>query len=74
MVYSERNMQRMKGPWFLWYQARKNWPLTFMISLSEGVVIIDGNNLRYSLYRGTPGTHDSFTGEYDKVGWPRSFS
>jgi len=36
------------------------------ISLDGGVVIIDGNNLRYSLYRDTPGTNHAFTGEYDK--------
>ena len=39
----------------------------FTNSLDGGVVIIDGNNLRYSLYRDTPGTNHAFTGEYDKV-------
>ena len=39
----------------------------FSNSLDGGVVIIDGNNLRYSLYRDTPGTNHAFTGEYDKV-------
>ena len=34
--------------------------------LRDTKVIIDGNNLRFSLYRSCPGLNDCFGGDYDK--------
>ena len=34
--------------------------------LSESKVIIDGNNLRFALYKSCPGLNDCFGGDYDK--------
>ena len=34
--------------------------------LSETKVIIDGNNLRFALYKTCPGLNDCFGGDYDK--------
>ena len=34
--------------------------------LSETKVIVDGNNLRFALYKSCPGLNDCFGGDYDK--------
>ena len=34
--------------------------------LSDTKVIVDGNNLRFALYKSCPGLNDCFGGDYDK--------
>ena len=34
--------------------------------LSDSKVIVDGNNLRFALYKSCPGLNDCFGGDYDK--------
>ena len=39
----------------------------FDFSLEKSEIIVDGNNLRYDLYRECPGTNHAFGGDYEKV-------
>jgi len=36
------------------------------VQLSDTKVVIDGNNLRFALYKWCPGLNHCFTGDYDK--------
>jgi hypothetical protein len=78
---SPREGQGVGSPNFRRLEKKLNTLPTLWFTVSFGIAVIlmweperkevplplDGNNLRYLLYRNCPGTFHAFGGDYDKV-------